>query len=107
MDIPTNKPVVFAKPNPVIFNKQIIARKTHSIKFTNEKIYGLSDFIKNQAIKKAHNKTLLDLMEDEKTQIKKQIEKFTTENIISFGIVGLGILAFYYSGYKIPFIPLQ
>lgn len=73
------------------------------IKFTQGKIYDLSEFIENKAIKKAKRKTLIELLEDETAQVNKQ---FQWKDIVGVGIVGLGLWALYtYSGYRVSFLP--
>jgi len=88
-------------PKPFYINP-IVPIQTN---FPKHKIYGLSEFIVNEAKTKAKRKTLLDLLEDEKTQVNKQIK---WEDVVGVGIVGLGLWALYtYSGYKISLVPPQ
>lgn len=94
------KPKVLT-PTPVFMKPMPMA----PIKFTQGKVYGLSDFILNEQIKKAKRKTLIELLEDEKAQVNKQ---FKWEDVVGIGIVGLGLWALYtYSGYKVSFTPGQ
>lgn len=85
----TKDPVTFTRPNPPVFKP---LDKFKFKPFVKPEIYGLSEFIKTQAIMKK-NKTLIDMYIDEKSQAKKQINQIKTEGIIGLGLVGFGLWA--------------
>ena len=83
----------FVKPTP-IFTKPVYFKQIAPFKFTHN----------NEASKSSNNKTLIEMLEKEKLNTNKQLSQIKWEDIVSFGIVGLGLWAFYnYSGYKISF----
>ena len=95
---------IMFKPNPLA-PKPVFIKPVMPVKFIPPKVYNLSEFIANEAIKKAKKKTLLAMLEDEKAHVKKQIK---WEDVVGLSIVGLGLWAVYtYSGYKVSFVPGQ
>jgi hypothetical protein len=88
--------------NKNLFTKPVYFQKPISIKVPKNKIYDLSEFIINQQKYKVKNKTLLDMLNDEKLNTNKQISQIKLVDIVSFGsVIGIALLAFYtYSGYK-------
>lgn len=94
----------YVNKNKHVFTKPVYFKQMLPNKFTQNKIYNLSDFVTNEAIKREKKKTLIELFEEEKLNTNNQINQLKWEDIIGFSIVGLGLWAFYnYSGYKISF----
>ncbi len=105
----TKKPVTWSKPNPIVFkpNNPGFAKPFVPLKNYQPSVIELDKIIKNEQMKK-HRKTLLDLLDEEKTCTSKQIKEIKWEDVVGVGIVGLSLWAMYtYSGYKISFIPHQ
>jgi hypothetical protein len=95
---------VFTKPKP-IFAKPVYFKPILPNKFTQNKIYDLSNFVSNETTKRSNNKTLIDMFKEEKLNTNNQTSQLKWEEIVGFGIVSLGIWACYtYSGYKIYFV---
>lgn len=105
----TKKPVTWSKPNPIVFKPKSPAfvKQIVPVKFYQPNILDLNQMIKNEQMKK-HRKTLLDLLDEEKTSTNKQIKEIKWPDMVGVGIVGLSLWALYtYSGYKISFVPSQ
>lgn len=94
-------------PNPK-FIKPNNFKPLIPINYVSSKKIVLSTCIANQAIKKHNDKIILDILKDKNSDDNNQKPQIKWEDIVSFGIVGIGICAFYaYSGYKISLIPAQ
>lgn len=100
----------FGKLNPTLI-KKVKFQPIYSNKFIQPKIYDLSDLIKkNESNIKVQKKILLDMFVNKQSDsdVNNKINKIKLEEIIGFGIVGIGFLALYsYSGSIFTFIPHQ
>ncbi len=105
----TKKPVTWSKPNPMVIKpkSQAFAKPFVPLKIYQPSVFELDKIIKNEKMKK-HRKTLLDLLDEEKSNTNKSINEIEWSDVVGVGIVGLGLWALYtYSGYKISFVPSQ
>ncbi len=103
------KQVTWFKPNPIIFksNNPAFVKPIYPVKFYQPNILDLEKIIKNEQMKK-QRKTLINLLDKEKTNTNKKINEIKWPDVIGVGIVGLGLWALYtYSGYKFSFVPAQ